>query len=118
MASTLMPLARILSARSSRVLGQAPAHLLGVGDDLAGVQILDPAGGLHSSKETMKSASPLSMMGRIDLVAEPDIGDHAAAPLAHAVDLGDLHVIPGVHQQVAQHLGGQQGALGPPRLRS
>ena len=41
----------------------------------------------------MRSASPLSINRGVYLVAKAHIGDDTAAPLAHAVDLGDLDVI-------------------------
>src|SRR5699024_712638 len=49
--------------------------------------------------------------GRIDLVAKADVGDHAAAPLAHAVDFGDLGVIAPAQEHPTQELGGQEAAL-------
>ena len=69
MASTLMPLARILSTRSSGYLAR-PA-MTGIGSICWVLVTIWPVGFRYSiqraasssSKETMKSASPLSMMG-------------------------------------------------------
>src|SRR5699024_3884059 len=69
------------------------------------------AGGLQQLKGDDEIGLPLVDDGGVYLVAEADVGNHAAAPLAHTVDFGHLHVIALVQQQTAQQLAGQQGTL-------
>src|SRR5699024_7098826 len=86
--------------------------LLGVGDELAaGLEVLRPAGRLQQLEGEDEVRLALVDDGGVDLVPPADVGDHAAAPLAHAVDLADLHVVAGGEQHPSQELAGQEGAL-------
>ena len=86
--------------------------LLGGGDDLSvGLEILQPTGSLQQLEGDNKVRLAFINNRRIHLVAVAHISDHAAAALGHTVDLGHLDVISLLHEQVAQQLTGQQGAL-------
>ena len=81
--------------------------LLGRGDNLSiWLQVGQPAGGLQQLEGHDIVRFSLVNDGGAHLFPVAHIGNHASAPLGHAVDLGHLHVIALLHQQVAQQLAG------------
>ena len=107
---------------------QGLQHLVGIGcrarDDGHGIglAVVDddaaalaeagcPTGGLQLLKGNDVVGLALVDDGGVYAVAVADVGDHAAAALAHAVDLGHLDVVALLQQQSAQKLTGQQAAL-------
>ena len=86
--------------------------LLLVDHDLAfGLYPVDVAQGFEELEGEEEVDVAVLDEGRIDLLAEPEMGRHVAASLGHTVDFGFLHIISGLEKDFGEDVAGEDRAL-------